>query len=343
MKRFTFGVCAALLAISVLHAQSSSPALLVLAKTDQTMAIVDPVTMKVTKQVPAGPDPHELTVSSDNRTAYIANYGFGAHNTITPIDLTTGTAMPAIDLGPLRGPHGMAFAGGKVWFTAEAAKAVASYDPASKKVDWVLGVGQNRSHMLIVSPDLNRLVTTNVNSATLTFIERVAAAGRGSNALATNTTALRPGADAEWQATVVPVGRGVEGFDISPDGKEIWAGNALDGTFSIVDVATRTVTQTIQANLPGINRVKFTPDGTKVFASVPNGTDEVVYDAVSRRELKRIPIGRGGAGILMQPDGARAYVACSTDNYVAVIDLRTLTVVGKIETGRGPDGVAWKN
>jgi YVTN family beta-propeller protein len=332
----------AVVAAAVLHAQTSSPALLVLAKTDQTMAIVDPVTLKVTRTVPAGPDPHELTVSSDNRTAYIANYGFGAHNTLTPIDLTTGNALPAIDLGPLRGPHGIAFAGGKVWFTAEGAKAVASYDPASKKVDWVLGVGQNRSHMLIVSPDLNRLVTTNVNSATLSFIERVAGAGRGSNAAAPNTTGLRPGADAAWQATVVPVGRGVEGFDMSPDGKEIWAGNALDGTFSIVDVATKAVTQTIPANLVGINRVKFTPDGTKVFASLPNGSDEVVYDVASRKELKRIPIGSGGSGIVMQPDGKRAYVACS-GNYVSVIDLQTLTVVGKIETGRGPDGLAWKH
>ncbi len=44
---------------------------------------------------------------------------------------------------------------------------------------------------------------------------------------------------------------------------------------------------------------------------------------------------------LMQPDGARAYVACTADNYVAVIDLKTLAVINHIDVGGGPDGLAW--
>jgi YVTN family beta-propeller protein len=42
----------------------------------------------------------------------------------------------------------------------------------------------------------------------------------------------------------------------------------------------------------------------------------------------------------MQPDGARAYVACGRDNYVAVIDLKTLEKVGQIDVA-SPDGLAW--
>jgi YVTN family beta-propeller protein len=34
-------------------------------------------------------------------------------------------------------------------------------------------------------------------------------------------------------------------------------------------------------------------------------------------------------------------VALSGDNAVAVIDLKTLEVTGKIATGNGPDGLAW--
>ena len=52
-------------------------------------------------------------------------------------------------------------------------------------------------------------------------------------------------------------------------------------------------------------------------------------------------MGRGAAGIKMQPDGARAYIACTPDDYVAVVDLKTLEVTGKIEAGRQPDGLAW--
>jgi YVTN family beta-propeller protein len=57
--------------------------------------------------------------------------------------------------------------------------------------------------------------------------------------------------------------------------------------------------------------------------------------------IKRIPIGHGSGGVLVQPDGARAFVACSPDNYVAVIDLRSLAVVGHIQAGTEPDGMAW--
>jgi YVTN family beta-propeller protein len=45
----------------------------------------------------------------------------------------------------------------------------------------------------------------------------------------------------------------------------------------------------------------------------------------------------------MQPDGARAYVACTPDSYVAVIDLNSLEIVGHIDAGGNPDGLAWAN
>jgi len=137
------------------------------------------------------------------------------------------------------------------------------------------------------------------------------------------------------------VGRGSEGFDVTPDGKELWAANAQDGTISIIDIAGKKVTQTLDANVRGANRLKFTLDGKRAFVSSLGGADVVVFDVSTRQAVKRIKVGRGAAGILMQPDGSRVYVACSPDNYVAVIDLTTLEVVGRIEAGQEPDGLAW--
>jgi len=89
------------------------------------------------------------------------------------------------------------------------------------------------------------------------------------------------------------------------------------------------------------NRLKFTPDGKLVLISALRGADVTVIDAASRRTIKRIAVGHGSAGIVMQPDGARAFVACSPDGYVAIIDLQKLEVVGHIEAGENPDGMAW--
>src|SRR4051812_730798 len=264
--------------------------------------------------------------------AYISNYN-GGNNIITPVDLVSMKALPPIDLGPLRAPHGLAFVADRLWFTAEAARVIGSYDPAARKVDWVLGTGQSRTHMIYVAPEVRWMVTSNMGAATMTFIERTAGGGRGGGRGA--------GGQPEWDETVVPVGRGAEGFDVSPDGKEVWAANAQDGTISVIDVATRRVTHTLAANVTGANRLKFTPDGKLVFVSTLSGPDVTVLDAAAKKEVKRIPVGHGAAGIEMHPDGARVYVACTPDDYVVVIDIKTLTVAGRIDAGKQPDGLAW--
>lgn len=343
-----------LLASAFLRAQSTpSEALLILAKRDRTLAIVDPSNLQVVARVPVGPDPHEVTASADGKFAYVSNYGFGAYHTLAVVDLVAQKALPSVDLGPLGGPHGLAFVGGKVWFTAEASKVIGRYDPAAKKIDWVLGTGQNRTHMIFVSRDLNRIVTANVSSGTMSIIEKTSGRGFGPGPGpggrppgVPNGRGGPPGPppgppQGDWDETVVKVGRGPEGFDVSPDGKEIWVANAQDGTVSIIEIAGKNVTETLAANVMGANRLKFTPDGKLVFISSLGGSDLAIFDAATRRAVKRVKVGHGAAGILMQPDGSRAYVACSPDDYVTVIDLKSLEVTGHIEAGKEPDGLAW--
>jgi YVTN family beta-propeller protein len=308
-------------------ADTPRESLLVLSKADHTLAIVDPATLQVIGKAPVGDDPHEVIASSDGHMAYVSNYGGGTNHTLAQIDLAGQKALGSIELGALRGPHGLIFTGGKVWFTAEAAKAIGRYDPASKTVDWILGTGQNRTHMLWVSEDEKRVFTTNVSSGTVSIIEQ----------------AVRPGprGGVDWNETVVAVGRGAEGFDISPDGQQLWTANAQDGTVSIIDIASKKVVETLQANVHGANRLKFTPDGKLVFISCLSGAGLAILDAGTRKEVKRLDVGKGAAGIQMQPDGSRAFVACTPSGYVAVVDLRTLAISGHIDAGPQPDGLAW--
>jgi YVTN family beta-propeller protein len=305
----------------------------------------------VIAKAPVGPDPHEVIASADGKLAYVSNYGGGAYNTLDVIDLINQKALSSIDLGPLSGPHGLTFVGGKTWFTAEGAKAIGRYDPAKQAVDWILGTGQNRTHMIIVSADMKRIFTTNVSSATVSIIEKSTQTGFGpppgglGGAVGGPPPPPRrgpmgpPGGD--WDETVVPVGKGAEGFDISPNGSELWTANAQDGTVSIIDLATKKVTDTLQANVRGANRLKFTPDGKHVLISSLGNAGLVFLDAGTHREVKRIDLHGGAAGIQMQPDGSRAFVACTGGNYVAVIDLKTLEITNRLDAGPQPDGLAW--
>lgn len=312
----------------------SRKSLLALSKTDHTLAIVDPVTLKVMARVPVGEDPHEVIASSDGKTAYVSIYGGGSLHELNIIDLVTQKPLRNVDTRPLFGPHGLTFVNGEVWFTAEGSKSVGRYDPATGKLDWCMGTGQDRTHMIYVTEDGKKIYTTNVSTGTVSLLI---------------DTLIQPGQFAppnakpheDWTQTVIPVSRGSEGFDVSPNGSELWTASDEDGTIFIIDLAAKKLATKIDAKVLGANRLKFTPDGKQVFISSLRSGDLTIYDAQSRTELKRLNIGHGAAGILMDPDGSRAFVACSADNYVAVINLKTLEVMSHIDVGGVPDGLAW--
>src|SRR5207237_1078493 len=226
--------------------------------------------------------------------------------------LTVG--MFALSLGARIGAQGTS---GRLVVLNKDEATLVTVDAASGKVLGRVATGEG-PHEVAVSEDER----TAFGSNTISIIER------GANPLA-------------WNETVVPVGRGPEGFDVSPDGRELWAAHSQDGGVSVVDLAAKKVTATLDLQTKRSNRLKFTRDGRLVLISDLDAGRLVVVDAASRQETKRLALGRMPEGILIPPDGTKAYVAVAGDGLVAVVDLTTLEVTRKMETGRGPDGMAW--
>jgi DNA-binding beta-propeller fold protein YncE len=110
---------------------------------------------------------------------------------------------------------------------------------------------------------------------------------------------------------------------------------------SIIDLGVKKLTAKVDAKILGANRLKFTPNGKMVFISSLRSGDVAIYDAKTRKEIKRLKTGHGAAGILMDAVGLRAFVASSADNYVVIIDLKTLEITGHLDVGGVPDGLAW--
>lgn len=294
--------------------------LLVLNKAEHTMVALDPATLKTIGKVDVGRGPHEVAVSADGRTAYVANYGDQQpNNSISVVDLATMKETKRVDLGALARPHGMVENGGKIYFTSEATRTIARYDPAADKVDWIAGTGQTATHMIAVARDGKRYFTTNIGSDTVTMIQ------------------VGPPTGGIWQ---VKVGRQPEAIDLSPDDNELWVGHNGDGHISVIDTATRAVKETFKVgNLP--IRLKFTPDGRRVLVTDPKGVGVIVVDAATRKEVKSITLDGVPLGIQMAPDGKRAFVAQAQAGRVVAIDLERLEIVATGETGKGPDGLAY--
>jgi len=307
------------------RAQTNAPAsaLLVLNKVDNTLAIIDPVTLKVLARVPTGEGPHEVIASADGRLAFVANYGTQQKvgTSISIIDIALRKEIKRVDVGPLVRPHGIVEAGGNIYFTAEANRAVARYNPKTDRIDWIMGTGQTATHMLVISRDQKRLYTANIASDTITAI-------------------ALDGPPGPKQITQISVGKQPEALDISPDGRELWVGQNGDGQISIIDTDTNKIKETIKVGQVPI-RVKFTPDGRRVLVSDPPKGELIVLDAATRKEIKRIAVGQVPVGVLITPDGRRAYIATMQANRVVEINLENLTLARTLETGQGPDGMAW--
>jgi YVTN family beta-propeller protein len=369
IAKLTLIVLMARVGTAVALAEETPPSsLLVLNKGDDTLAIVDPATLKVIARAPAGQNPHEVVGSADGKLAFISNYGAG--HTLSVVDVVAQKGLPAVELGAMHSPHGLAVSDGKIYFTAEANKVIGRYDPATHQIDWLLGLGQNRTHMIVVSKDSKKIFTSNVNSDTISIIEKGAGPGGpggpggfggpppgggpggpggpppGGPGNGRPPGMMGPGGpfgggQGDWNITNISVGHGPEGFDLSPDEKEVWAANSHEGTVSVIDVEKKSVVETLNIPTRFANRLKFTLDGKLVLISDLGSNDLVVVDAASRKEVKRIKLGGGSAGILMDPNGSRAFVAVGSENGLSVIDLKTLEVAGHVDTGPGPDGLTW--
>jgi len=312
-----------LAAIGTLNAQHEPARLLVLNKDDANLAIVDPASGNVLGLVTVGDGPHELVTSTDGKVAFASNYGTGPApgHTISMIDLAAMKELRRIDVSPLSRPHGLAFLNGKLYFTAEADKKVLRYDPVRDRIEWQFETGQTTTHMVMATRDAMMVLTSNIGSDSVSVIQQ--------------------GRNGVWTQTVIPVGKGPEGIDIAPNGREVWSAHSRDGGLSIIDLRALKVVQTIPIGTKRSNRVKLTHDGKFALVSDLDAGEIVVLDAPARTVIKRIAVGKAPEGILIPPSGNVAYVAVNGDNFVAALDLKTWQVTKKIKTGAGPDGMAW--
>ena len=310
-----------LVAAAQICAQSKNQYLLVLNKDDSTLAILDPADLKILGKVGVGDFPHEVVVSSDGKTAFVANYGAQVPgSSISVVDLASMKETRRVDLSPLMRPHGLVEIGGKIYFTAETNRLIARYDPAANKVDWMMGTGQNGSHMVVGTADQKRFYTANIGSDSVTAFEFANVPPAGS------------------RVTHIAVGKQPEAIDLSPDGKEVWVGLNAEGAIDIVDTAQNKAVGKIQLGARPY-RVKFTPDGKQVYATIPTTKEIIVIDAATRKELKRIKLESAPLGIIFSKDGKTAFVSAVQSDFVVKLDLEKGEVVAKVETGKVPDGI----
>jgi len=322
--------------------RSESGTLLVLNKSDDSLSLIDAMTGDRLLELPTGAGPHEVAVSPDGALAVVSNYGRAGEpgNTLTVVDLAGSKVAGTIDLGEHARPHGLQFlsAGRTLVVTTEASGSVLLVDVSARRVIRAVPTRQQLSHMVVLDPLDRRAYVANIASGTVSVID----------------------IDKAYVVAQIEAGKGAEGLDLSRDGRELWVTNREDDSVTVID--TRQLTAAATLPCPGGPiRVKLTPDGARALVSNSATGDIAVFDTAARREIGRIPLAfseleatdsrlfgdgaRGEApipvGLLVSPDGSRAWVASTNADLVTVLDLSELEVAGRIKAGREPDGLGW--
>lgn len=312
------------------------PVLVVANKHSNTLSYLDPVAMEVLETISVGNNPHEITITPDQRYAYLSSYE-APGNSIFVVDLMKRQQVDSIFTGEVGRIHGAAMGpeGKYAYFTAGQSGQIVEVEIKMNTVSRTIPTHGKISHMVYVSPDGKHLLTANIVSEDISVIDR--ASGK--------------------LEKIIPAGRGVEGMAFTPDGKYLWAMNQTGGSILVIDWARREVIDEFECEGMPV-RIKFTEDGKKALVAgwVEKGTLTVI-DVKSRKEIKRIPVGDFAIGVEISPDGKYAFVGCEDalevkvlpdgsetskgnkedSDGVHVVDLEKMEVVDIIKTGLGPD------
>ena len=376
--RWALPLAGLVLAASLAGAQQKPSSMLAVAikpdKAPASIMFIDPESGKLLGRVPAGPDPHNMIASDDGRLLFVANVN--AHDTglvdgdsLSVIDVAAMKEIHRVPTGENSRPHDVRWANGRAYFTAQGWQSVGVYNPARNKIEWMLGLGQHGPHHMAVTKDgrhmfMNMGGSNTIVTATLQGMGDLANHGKGEIPPAPN-----------WHVTTLPGGDDSEGIDVTPDGREAWSSDKEPGggRVHIVDVATKKIKQILPMQTKHANRLRITPDGKYALLLDRELEELFVIEIATRKLAKRFkfpgdtPRGLSVYDLASSADSSHAYVTVSAGAiqtrytadganvrasagdrsvvgnraWLAVIDLRTLTDVKRLQVDAGADTVAW--
>ncbi len=315
----------ALLIVAALLAMASPPlaraqagTIVVLNKGNDTATMVDAASGDIVATMPTGPEPHELALTRDGRTAIGADYG---GNTLTVFDVPERRVVRTIDLGHHTRPHGITVLPGDslVAVTAEASRHVVVARIADGAVVAEIPTGSHGAHMLALTGDGSGIYTSN---------------GRGNSVSALDVKAAR-------HTGTFSVPPAPEAITVTADGNEVWVGSNEAGTVNVLKPSTGEIEQ-VAGGFAWPYRILITPDRRWVIVPDPQDHNVRFFDALSREEVGAIDFpGAGPQGVFVPPASDVAYLSLSREGAVAVIDLASRTVLRRIPAGPRPDGIVF--
>jgi YVTN family beta-propeller protein len=315
--------------LNITSAAQHNGYLIVAAKAENNVSIINLKTGKTEAVIPVEHGPHEVAVSPSGKTAAISNYGdFNkVSNSVSIINIRDKVKTKTISLGSYERPHGIEYLNeDELIATCETKMVLLRVNITTETITEVAGTAQSGSHMLALSKTDNMAYVANVSSGSISVIDVM------QNKL----------------VTVIPFQPGVEGLDVSPDGKELWVANRNDSSVTVINTSTKKTIVVLHAHqLPF--RVKFLPNGKQVAISNAASGNVSVFDVTEKKLAFDVDVSSKigsqplPVGITVNNNSEFVYVCTAGYDEVAVINLAQRKVIQRLKTGKEPDGIYFAN
>lgn len=302
--------------------------LLVANKGNHSLGIIDPVERRQIASVDVeGVTGHEVAASPDGLRAFVPIFGSGGvggpgtdGQHIRVIDLDEKRIVATVDFGKGVRPHEALFStrDKRLYVTTELEDSVSIIDPDSLRVVGSVPTGQRESHMLAITRDGRRAVTSNVGPGTVSVLDL----------------------EARKVLEVIPVAEVAQRISLSVDDHWAFTSDQRKPRLAVIDLRENKVAHWI--DLPGVGYgTAPTPDGKFLLVAMPRVRRVAFVDLAEKKVVESLEVPRAPQEVLVRPDGKSAYVSCDASGQVAEIDLRMRTVSALIDAGPGADGMAW--
>ena len=188
---------------------------------DSTVSVIDLATASVIKSISTGGYPHGLRMSPDGSIVCIANVKDGS---VSVVDTATLSEVDRISVGVAPVQVGFTSDGAHLYVSLRDENRVGVIDTATRKVIGYIDVGRSPIQ-LHATPD-GRFVYV---------------ANQGTEAEPDDKVSVIDIAKARVVQTI-RTGKGAHGVAVSADGSFVFITNIVDGTGSLIDVASQSVT-----------------------------------------------------------------------------------------------------
>src|ERR1700682_2644262 len=263
-----------------------------------TVDVIDPTTFQVIDHYAVGAIPHHVAPAWDMRELYVDNEG---SSSLTVLDIHTGKPTRTISI-PF--PYNLYFTpdGTKAVDVVERLQRIEFRDPH----DWHLlgSVGIPWPGVVARVDVINMRLAGSVWVGGLPIDVRLSPDGQFfyvTNQGRMGVSVIDPVAMKEIQ--FIPTGKGAHGLQVSRDTKSLYVSNRLEGTFSVIDFASRSVVAKWWIRGGGSpDMLQLSPDGTQLWASGRYHRTVYVMNTMTGETMARIPVGAEDHGLTYFPN-----------------------------------------